>query len=193
MLVFKGQNSPLLAEGWFLQVFKDRNRKKLGENGHSRIASRTFTKIPISAISSDFYGAFFELFLVDLGLIDAEDVGYVLLDELVENLLVEDAADAVHIPHSDSYPLVGFACPKDTAIGLLLLEVAFTIAYLIVEFAGPHLLYGLAHWTCSSPRMAATFLGNAYFYRNGNMAAVDSTSFPLRPIAHIAATDHINR
>lgn len=72
-------------------------------------------------------GTFFELLLVDFGLIDAEDVRHVLLDELRKCLFIEDTADAIHIPHCDFDPVAGPTSPQNATVWLFLLEAESSI------------------------------------------------------------------
>jgi hypothetical protein len=86
------------------------------------------------------------LFLIYLGLVDAENIWHELVDEVIDGVFVEYTPYSIHIPHGDPDAIISFSTPNDSPVRFLLLQVALAITNsFIIEFSRPHLLQWLAH------------------------------------------------
>lgn len=57
------------------QVLSDSNRQVFRKDSHSRISGRALAKIPVPMVIRHFNGVLLEGLIVNLGLINANDVG----------------------------------------------------------------------------------------------------------------------
>lgn len=108
-LVLQGQYPALLAILRLFEVFQDGNGDELGEDCHPRVPCGDFAEIPVPFIPIEFYVFFLVVIFADFGFVEADEVRFGGADELSDGFFVDDAADAVDVPHGEDQLVVGFA------------------------------------------------------------------------------------
>ena len=91
------------------EVFSDRERKILREDGDARVPGRALAEVPIPVVAGELDGLLLKGSVVDLGLVEADDVRPALLQVVLQLLLVQHRTDAVHVPGTDQQLARGLA------------------------------------------------------------------------------------